>query len=75
MVFPGAFQGDDLFSSLAETVDWVKGRDRTKQRGRSLGVPRVHVHMRMGMAQLSGHIREGGAGYCSRSCGGLMSLP
>ena len=49
-------------------------KDRTPQRGRSLGVPRAHVHMRMGMAQLSGHTRESGVGHCSRTCGGLLSL-
>ena len=29
-----------------------------------LGVPRAPVHMRMGMAQLSGHIRDSGVGHC-----------
>ena len=32
--------------------------------------PRVHVHMRMGKAQLSGHILESGAGHCLPVCGG-----
>ena len=50
-------------------------KDRTPRRGRSLGVPRAHVHMRMGMAQLSGHIRDGGVGHCSRTCGGLFVAP
>ena len=49
-------------------------RSRTIQRGRSLGIPCARAHMRMGMAQLSGHTRESGVGYCSRGCGGL-SLP
>ena len=71
--FRGAFQGKDLFSSLADSGDWVK-RGRTAQRGRSLGIPCARAHMRMGMAQLSGHTRESGVGYCSRGCGGL-SLP
>ena len=71
--FRGAFQGEDLFSSLAVSGDWEK-RGRTAQRGRSLGMPCARAHMRMGMAQLSGHTRESGVGYCSRGCGGL-SLP
>ena len=50
------------------------GRGRTTQRGRSQGIPRARAHMRMGMAQLSGHTRGSGVGYCSRGCGGL-SLP
>ena len=49
-------------------------RGRTTQRGRSLGIPCARAHMRMGMAQLSGHTRESGVGYCSRGCGGL-SVP
>ena len=67
------FKGMIFFHLLPKQLTG-NGRDRTKQRGRSLGVPRVRVHMRMGMAQLSGHIREGGVRHCSRSCGGLMSL-
>ena len=68
------FKGMIFFHLLPKLLTG-NGRDRTKQRGRSLGVPRAHVHMRMGMAQLSGHIREGGVEHCSRTCGGLMSLP
>ena len=64
-----------IFFHLLPKLLTGKRRDRTKQRGRSLGVPRAHVHMRMGMAQLSGHIRESGVRHCSRFCGGLMSLP
>ena len=68
------FKGMIFFLPLPKQLTG-SGRDRTGQRGRSLGVPRAHVHMRMGMAQLSGHIRDGGVGHCSRTCGGLMSLP
>ena len=71
--FRGAFQGEDLFSSLAVCGDWVKkGSYRTAW---SVPViPCARARMRMGMAQLSGHTRESGVGYCSRGCGGL-SLP
>ena len=62
-----------FFLSLPYLVTGL-GRGRTTQRGRSQGIPRARVHMRMGMAQLSGHTRECGVGYCSRGCGGL-SLP
>ena len=68
------FKGMIFFHLLPKPLTG-NGRDRTKQRGRSLGVPRVHALMLMGMAQLSGRIREGGAWHCSRYCGGLMSLP
>ena len=68
--FRGALQGEDLFSSLAVSGGWVK-RGRITQRGRSLGIPCARAHMRMGMAQLSGHTRVSGVGYCSRVCGGL----
>ena len=49
-------------------------KGRTTLRGRSLGIPCARAHMRMGMAQLSGHTRESSVGFCSRGCGGL-SLP
>ena len=49
-------------------------RGRTTQRGRFLGIPCARAHMRMGMAQLSGHTRGSSVGNCSRGCGGL-SLP
>ena len=71
--FRGAFQGEDLFLPLPFVETGLK-RCRTAQRGRSLGIPCARAHMRMGMAQLSGHTRESGVGYCSRGCGGL-SLP
>ena len=52
--FRGAFQGKDFFSSLAVSGGLVK-KGRAAQRGRSLGIPCARAHMRMGMAQLSGH--------------------
>ena len=48
-------------------------RGRTTQHGRSRGIPCARAHMRMGMAQLSGHTRVSGVGYCSRVCGGLSN--
>ena len=54
---------------------WVRlvvyGRDRTTQRGRSLVIPRVLVHMRMDEAPLLGHTLESGVGHCLPVCGGL----
>ena len=49
-------------------------RGRTTQRGRFPRIPCARAHMRMGMAQLSGHTRDSGVVHCSRVCGGL-SLP
>ena len=72
--FSGApFKGRIFFLPLPILETGLK-RGRTAQRGRSLGIPCARAHMRMGMAQLSGHTRESGVGYCSRGCGGL-SLP
>ena len=67
------FKGRIFFLPLPFVETGLK-RGRTSQRGRSLGIPCARAHMRMGMAQLSGHTRESGVGYCSRGCGGL-SLP
>ena len=67
------FKGRIFFLPLPYLVTGL-GRGRTTQRGRSQRIPRARVHMRMGMAQLSGHTRGGGVGHCSRGCGGL-SLP
>ena len=54
---------------------WVRliryGRDRTAQRGRSLGIPRALARMRAGEASLSGHVLESGVGHCWPVCGGL----
>ena len=70
-VFSGVpFQGRIFFLPLPYVETGLK-RGRTAQRGRSLGIPCARAHMRMGMAQLSGHTRESGVGYCSRGCGGL----
>ena len=67
------FKGRIFFLPLPYLVTGL-GRGRTTQRGPFLGIPCARAHMRMGMAQLSGHTRESGVGYCSRVCGGL-SLP
>ena len=67
------FEGRIFFLPLSFLETGLK-RGRTTQRVRSLGIPCAHAHMRMGMAQLSGHTRESSVGYCSRGCGGL-SLP
>ena len=48
-----------------------KRRGRTTQRGRSPVIPHALVHMRMGMAPLSGHTLESGAGHCWPECRGL----
>ena len=40
------------------------GRGRAAQRGRSLVIPHVLVHMRMDMAPLLGRTLESGAGHC-----------
>ena len=63
------FKGRIFFLPLPFLEAGLK-RGRTAQRG-SLGIPRARAHMRMGMAQLSGHTRESGVGYCFRVCGGL----
>ena len=68
--FRGALSGEDLFLPLPYLEAGLK-RGRITQRGRSLGIPCARAHMRMGMAQLSGHTRVSGVGYCSRVCGGL----
>ena len=67
------FKGRIFFLPLPNLETGLR-RGRTTQCGRSQGIPRARVHMRMGMAQLSGHTRESGVGHCSRGCGGL-SLP
>ena len=64
------FKGRIFFLPLPFVETGLK-RGRTTQRGRSLGIPCARAHMRMGMAQLSGHTRESGVGYCFRVCGGL----
>ena len=64
------FQGRIFFLPLPYLQAGLK-RGRITQRGRSLGIPCARAHMRMGMAQLSGHTRVSGVGYCSRVCGGL----
>ena len=48
-----------------------KRRGLTAQRGRSPVIPRALFHMRMGVAPLSGHTLESGAGHCQLECGGL----
>ena len=50
-----------FFLSLAQQ-ETGKGRGRTAQRGRSPVIPHALVHMRMGMAPLSGHTLESGNG-------------
>ena len=74
-LFRGAFQGVDLFSSLAETIDWgVEGIVP-----HSVGGPWEFSVLLficvMGRAQLSGHIQVGGVFHCSCTCGGPLSLP
>ena len=65
--FRCAFQGDDLFSSLAETVDWLNGRDRTKQRGRSLGGSSCSCSYAYGHGTAIGP-------HTGRRCGALLSF-
>ena len=54
---------ESFFLSLAQQ-ETGKGKGRTTQRGRSLVIPHVLVHMRMDMAPLSGRTLESGAGHC-----------
>ena len=69
--FRGAFLKGRIFFLPLPYLEAGLKRGRTTQRGRSLGIPCARAHMRMGMAQLSGHTRESGVGYCFRVCGGL----
>ena len=62
-LFRGALQGENLFLSLTQQ-ETGKRKGRTTQRGRSLVIPHVLVHMRMDMAPLSGRTLESGAGHC-----------
>ena len=68
--FRGALGGESVLVALSAAGDW-SGEDRSSQRGRSSRFPRVLVHMRMGMAQLSGRILVSGVGRCLSGCGGL----
>ena len=56
-------RGQSIFLPLT-LLETGKGRGRTTQRGRSLVIPPVLVHMRVGEAPLSGHTLESGAGHC-----------
>ena len=56
-------RGESFFSPLPQ-LETGKGRGRTTQRGRSPVIPHALVHMRMGMAPLSGRTLESGAGHC-----------
>ena len=56
-------KGRIFFLSLTQQ-ETGKGRGRTTQRGRSPVIPHALVHMRMGMAPLSGRTLESGAGHC-----------
>ena len=69
-LFRSAFQGENLFSLLDAAGDWER-KGRTAQRGRSPVIPHVLVHMRTGIAPLSGLTLAGGAGHCLPVCGGL----
>ena len=55
--------GESFFLSLTQQ-ETGNGKGRTAQRGRSLVIPHVLVHMRMDMAPLSGRTLESGAGHC-----------
>ena len=59
-----------FFLSLVQQ-ETGKGKGRTTQRGRSLVIPHVLVHMRMDMAPLPGHTLDCGVGHCLPVCGGL----
>ena len=63
-------RGESFFLSLSQQ-ETGKGKGRTTQRGRSLAIPHVLVHLRMDMAPLSDHTLESGAGHCLLVCGGL----
>ena len=63
------FKGRIFFLPLPFLETVKKGSYHT-----AWSVPCARAHMRMGMAQLSGHTRGSSVGYCSRGCGGL-SLP
>ena len=69
-LFRGALQGKNLFSLLDAAKNWEREGGRTTQRRRSLVIPHVLVHMRMGMVPLSGHTLDSGAGHCLKVCGG-----
>ena len=61
-VFRGALQGENF---LFPCRSWRLGtKEVVPQRGRSAVIPHALVHMRMGMAPLSGHTLESGAGHC-----------
>ena len=68
--FRGAYQGEDIFSSLAVSGDWVKkGSYHTDW---SVPGDSLCSHMRMGMAQLSGHTRGSRVSWLWRTIAPLM---
>ena len=58
VVFPGCLSRGRIFFLPLPFLETGLKRGRTTQRGRFLGIPCARAHMRMGMAQLSGHPLE-----------------